>query len=145
MKAFALRWLANAAVLLLAAGSINGSVAANAPGDPFMVTGFVPALGAVVLITIANLLLQPLAKLITSMGCVFNLLTLGLLGLVVSFVFYAVAFYLVGVLDPFGGFRCETFAVACQAAAIMAVANALLGPVLDDKKDRHDDRDERRR
>ncbi len=34
MKAFAVRWLVNAVVLLLAAGSINGQVAANAAGDP---------------------------------------------------------------------------------------------------------------
>jgi len=144
MKAFAVRWAANAVVLLLAAGAINGDVAANAAGDPFILKGFVPALGAVVMITIANLLLQPLAKLITSMGCVFNLLTLGLLGLVISFVFYAAAFYLTGTLDFLGGFEVANFATACQAAAVMAVANAILSPMLE-KKDDRDDRDERRR
>lgn len=144
MKAFALRWLANAAVLLLAAGSINGDGAANAAGDPFKVQGFLPALGAIVMITIANLLLQPLAKVITSLGCVFNVLTLGLLGLAVSFLFYAMAFYVTGTLDFLGGFEVANFATACQAAVIMAVANALLSPLLD-KKDDRDDRDERRR
>jgi len=113
-------------------------------GDPFKVQGFLPALGAVVMITIANFLLQPLAKIITSMGCVFNLLTLGLLGLVISFVFYAAAFYVAGTLDFLGGFEVATFATACQAAAVMAVANALIGPLVD-KQDDRDHRDERRR
>lgn len=146
MKAFWIRWFANAAVLLLAAGAINGEVAANAPGDPFMVQGFVPALGAVVMITIANLLLQPLAKLITVVGCVFNVLTLGLLGLVTSFAFYAIAFYIAGTLDFLGGFQVANFTTACQAALVMAISNAILGPLLDpDDPDKRERRDERRR
>lgn len=143
MRAFWLRWIVNAGVLLVVAETVNGP----GPGghDVFEVGGFLPALGAVFLITVANLLLQPLAKIVAGFGCVFNVLTLGLFGAVLTFVFYAVAFWLVGTLDPFGGFYVAGMKEAAIGAFWLAAANALLQPLLGGRDEpRQRDRDERR-
>ena len=141
MRRFALRWLANAALLLIIANNLHGTGGQAV----FQVNGFRAALLAVALITLANVLVQPVAKVVASLGCLINLLTLGLYGWAISFVFYVVAFYTVGTLDIVEGFHVNTLQDALVGAFWLSVANALLSPLLDrrDDHDRGRDRDRR--
>ncbi len=148
MKAFWLRWFANAGILMLVANQINGPHGPNAADDVFKLKGFGAAMGAVVLITLCNVLLQPLAKLVKSLGCVLNFLSMGLLGLAASFLFYVFAFYVVGVLELVGGFQVAGFREAAAGALCLAVANALLSPIIERDGQREEERlddQERRR
>jgi len=134
MKAFVLRWLVNAGVLLVVAQQYT---ALGPDGHrAFEVSGFMPALGAVVMITLANVLLHPIGEVVTALGCIFNVVTLGLFGWAVSFAFYTFAFYLVGTLDPLGGFHVAGLKEAAFGAFWMSVANALLTPLLRRSDDR---------
>lgn len=126
---FILRWLVNAGVLLVAAGQINTPLVNGR--DPFTVDGFGAACGAVVLITLANFLLQPLSLIGGRLGCLINVVTLGLWGLVVSFGFYVVAFWLVGTFELIDGFFVAGFREAALGALALAVVNAFLSPLLE--------------
>ncbi|MCC7491803.1 MAG: phage holin family protein [Fimbriimonadaceae bacterium] len=139
MKGFVLRCLVNAGVLLVVANQIDG----RGPGgrDIFEVSGFGAAVGAVLCIAVVNALLQPLASIIRALGCVFNVLTLGLFGLALSFAAYTAAFWVIGTFDPFGGFNVAGLREAAIGACWLSIANALLTPLTREP----DDRDEPRR
>lgn len=139
MREFVIRWIGNAVILLVVANALGGQ---NGQADPVVVHGFGAAFLGVALVTVLNLLLQPMVSAIKALGCLVNLLTIGAFGWLVSFGFWALAFYLVGFMTrPLGdNFRIESFGAAAAAAFWMAVGNGLLSMALHRGGSGNDDR-----
>jgi uncharacterized membrane protein YvlD (DUF360 family) len=137
MRAFVVRWVGGAVILLIVAqavGELNGQ-------DTFQVTGLPAALVAVVVLSIFNLVLHPLVEVVKTVGCLVNLLTLGLFGGLVSFAFWTVAFYVIGdFAEVVPGFVVKGWRAAAIGAFWMSVGNALLTAALG-----HSERDDERR
>ena len=140
MREFVIRWVGNALILMIVANALNGK-----PGgpDPVVVQGFGAAFLGVALVTVLNLVLQPMVNIVKALGCLVNLLTIGMFGWLVSFGFWALAFFMVGYYTrPLGdNFLIEGYGAAAAAAFWMAVGNGLLSMAVH----RDDDDDERRR
>lgn len=137
MRAFLIRWLASAVALMLVARGVDG----------FEVAGFKPAMLAVAVLAVGNLLLQPIAQIIKSLGCLLNLVTLGLFETVVSLVFWVFAFYLVGALEVggrhlVGGFEVAGMQEAVIGALVLTFVNLCLSPWLNrEHRSQRGDRD----
>ncbi len=134
MMGLVIRWLASAVTLLVLANTVEG----------FTVEGIGAAMTAVVVLAIGNVMLKPFVKAITTAGCLINFLTLGLFEAVVGFVFWFLAFSLIG--DWFvlvEGFQTDGIGPVLIGAVSLAAVNAILTPFLD-KDERRDRRDERR-
>ena len=128
LREFVIRWVGNAAILMVIARAMSGS----GDSDPMQVNGLWAAMIAVALVSVFNVVFQPLCRVVTAFGCLVNLLSLGVFGWVVSFIFWALAFYIVGDwLQPMQeNFQIHGFHTSCIAAFWMAVGNGLLNAVL---------------
>lgn len=134
MVAILIRWLASALTLVILANTVTG----------IRVEGAGAAFTAVVVLAVGNLLLQPFVKAISTAGCLINLLTLGLFEAVIHFIFWILAFSLVGDwLRLVEGFQVDGIGPAAVGATALTVVNAVLSPFL--KKDKDDRRKERER
>ncbi|MBI5833184.1 MAG: phage holin family protein [Armatimonadetes bacterium] len=134
MREFVIRWIGNAMILLIVANALHGQ-----PGqpDPVVVHGFGAAFLGVALVTVLNLVLQPMVSVVKALGCLVNLITIGVFGWLVSFGFWALAFFLVGFMTrPLGDdFRIESFGAAAAAAFWMALGNGLLSMAVHRRED----------
>lgn len=140
---FLVRWIGNALLLMIVAGALSADGAGT---DPMVVSGFWAAMLAVALVAVMHLLIKPIQAALGAMGCLVNLLTVGLFGLVLAFAFWALAFNLVGYfLQPMGdSFTISKPSVGFVAAFWMAVGNWLLNMALgDDDKAKQRAREER--
>lgn len=143
MRGFLIRWAASALTLLFLANNVDG----------FEVKGIKPAFLAVAVLTLGNLLLQPVAYLVTRAGCLLNLLTLGLFEGLVGLLFWIIAFFLIGAgggTQPLiAGFKVDGLEPAAIGAISLTLVNFLINPWVnrdhrDQRRDRREQRDRRR-
>jgi putative membrane protein len=115
MIAFLIRTVISAVALL---------VIANVSGGQIVVSNFVSALIAAVVLGLANAVVKPILQFIAgSMTCVLSCLTLGLWSLILSWLINGFLFWLAGqVLD---GFVVKGFWPALLGALALSIVNAL--------------------
>lgn len=122
MMLLLLRWAVAAASLLITVRVVGG-VELRGIFAAFVVTALLAALNALLrpLLIVARIVTWPL-----------KLLTLGLLGAVVSFLFNVVVFYIVGKIG--WGFQVDGFWAAAMGALVMGVLSTLLSLILGIRK-----------
>lgn len=135
MRGFVVRWFGSALILMVVAEVMEHQ--APRGHATFVVEGLPAAMCAVVALGVFNLVMHPLAEVVTTAGCLVNLLTLGLFGSLVSFAFWTLAFYIVGdVTRAIPGFRVDGLHASAVGAFWMSVGNFLLTAILHRDKDK---------
>jgi len=130
MKRLFWHWVISAIALVIAVAIV--------PGISFA-RGWYDAIWIAPLLALVNLAVGFIASIFKLFFALANLLTLGILGFVISFVLYVTAIYWLG--HPPDGplteiFRVSTWLDAGKLAIIMALFSIVLNMVLPGKKDR---------
>jgi putative membrane protein len=113
MKHFLLTWLGTAVALLITAKIVPG----------FVVTSFVVALLAAVVIGLVNAFVRPILSIL---AFPVTLLTFGLF----TFVLNALTLWLASVLTPSTGFQIKGFIAAFLGSIVLSIVSSLINYVL---------------
>jgi len=124
---FLIRWLINAVALWVTTAIVSGiNVDAETTGERVLTILLVALIFGLV-----NAIIKPIVKLV---GCVFYVLTLGLIALVVNALLFLLVDWLAGLLDL--PFSIDGFWPAFWGAIVMGVVSWLLSLVVPDKADK---------
>lgn len=121
-------------LIRLAVNAVALIVIANASGGQILVTNFMHALIAALVLGLANAVVKPILQAVAGgMTCMLSCLTLGLWSLILSWLINALLFWGAGQL--LDGFEVKGFWPAMLGALALSIVNALATVFTRDHKD----------